>query len=368
MRFAEFKLTIAALAALAAHAQPAHPPVIVSPEVLADRRVTFRLWAPKANEVQLSGDWMGPKPPAALTKDDGGTWTVTLGPFEPNLYTYGFLVDGVRASDPACRCTLAWASRAASSRFLIAAPTPAAWEERAVTRGTLHHESYFSARLKRIQRFVVYTPPSYRQSGSREYPVLVLLPGTPGDENDWTTGGGFAEVIFDNLIAEKRMEPMIVVMHASDVLRNGRRADNLNELEPILAGELVPEIKRRYRVADAPDSWAIAGLSLGGEFAMTIGLRRPELFRSAASLSGSMVERDFEDRFGRAFTAPEQLGRYRLIWVGCGDQDIFFGGNKTLAQRLRSAGIRHTFVEFPGGHVMPVFRRELVELLPHLFR
>ena len=149
---------------------------------------------------------------------------------------------------------------------------------------------------------------------------------------------------------------------------NGRRADNLNQFEPMLARELVPEIKRRYRVAADANSWAIAGLSLGGELAMTIGLRHPELFRTVASLSGSMVERDFEDRFGRVLGAAEQLPRYRLIWMGCGEQDISFGGNKALAEKLRSAGIKHKFVEFPGAHGLPVFRRELVELLPQLFR
>jgi enterochelin esterase family protein len=198
--------------------------------------------------------------------------------------------------------------------------------------------------------------------------VLVLLPGTPGDENDWTTGGGFADVIFDNLIAGKRMRPMIVVMHASDVLRNGKRADNLREFEPLLVNELVPEIRRRYRVARGPDSWAIAGLSLGGEFAMTVGLRHPELFRSVASLSGSMVERDFDDRFGSALANPAEIARYRLIWIGCGTEDIFFGGNKSLAAKFTSAGIRNRFVEFPGFHAMPVFRRELVDLLPQLFQ
>ena len=219
-----------------------------------------------------------------------------------------------------------------------------------------------------MERFVVYTPTSYRESPSRNWPVLVLLPGTPGNENDWTSGGGFADAIFDNLVASKRMQPMLVVMHASDVLRNGRRADNLKEFEPMLVEELVPEIKRRYRAAGSPNLWAIAGLSLGGEFAMTVGLRRPDLFRSAASLSGSMVERDFEDRFGLAFRNPRQFVGYRLIWFGCGDQDIFFGGNQKLVDKLRSAQIRHKFVEFSGGHAMPVFRRQLVELLPQLFR
>jgi enterochelin esterase family protein len=127
-----------------------------------------------------------------------------------------------------------------------------------------------------MRRFVVYTPPGYEASRSRQYPALVLLPGTPGDENDWTSGGGFAEVMFDNLIAADQMVPMVIVMHASDALNRvgARRGDeNLNEFEEILVNELLPLVRKRYRVMPDPRSWAIAGLSLGGEFGMYVGLK-----------------------------------------------------------------------------------------------
>jgi Carbohydrate-binding module 48 (Isoamylase N-terminal domain)/Putative esterase len=231
--------------------QEAKPPQIVSPELHDDRRVTLRLWAPRAGEVQLSGDWMYRQPPVPLTRDEAGTWTVTVGPLEPNLYTYGFVVDGVRAADPACRCTLASAGRFASSRFLVRGADPAPWEERNVPRGTVHHEVFFSRQLQRTSRFLVYTPPDYRRSKHR-YPVLVLLPGTPGVETDWTTGGGAADVIFDNLIADGRMAPAVVLMHAADVLPSGRRVEHLGAFEPMLVSELVPEVKVRYRVATRP--------------------------------------------------------------------------------------------------------------------
>jgi enterochelin esterase family protein len=364
-----FFLTLVCFALPAVFAQQSQRPVIKSPEVQADRRVTFRLWAPAATDVQLSGDWMGPTPPLKLSKDEAEVWSATAGPFEPNIYTYGFLIDGVRASDPACRCTLTWAGRGSSSRFSITGEAPNPWDDRPVAKGTLHYETYFSVQQQRLRKFVVYTPAEYRQSNSRRYPVLVLLPGTPGDESDWTIGGGFADVVFDNQIAEKKMRPMIVAMHASDILANGRRAENLKEFEPLLVKELVPEIKSRYRAARDAASWAIAGLSLGGEFAMTVGLRHPELFGAVASLSGSMVERDFEDRFGRALAGAADLSaRYRLIWIGCGSKDIFFGGNKALAAKFAAAGIKHQFLELEGFHVMPVFRRQLVELLPRLFQ
>jgi len=242
----------------------------------------------------------------------------------------------------------------------------------------VHHERFYSARQQQVRRYAVYTPAGYERSPRRRYPVLVLLPGTPGDEKDWTSGGGFAEVIFDNLIAAGRMAPMVVVMHASDALTRpaGRRGDeNLRAFEAILVNELLPLVKQRYRVSSDARQWAIAGLSLGGEFGLYAGLKHPDLFRTVASLSGSLVPADagepgrssFEARFGAAL-ARTQARQYRLIWLGCGTGDIFFEGAKAFAQRLQAAKIPHIFREFPGSHSLPVARQELVELLPLLFR
>src|SRR6185295_15931685 len=122
------------------------------------------------------------------------------------------------------------------------------WDDRNTPKGTLHYEPFFSKQLQRPSRAVVYTPPNYRQSPSRRYPVLVLLPGTPGDENDWTIGGGFAHTMFDNLIADGKIPPMLVVMHASDILPSGTRAAHLKAVEPALLNDLFPEIRKRYRV------------------------------------------------------------------------------------------------------------------------
>jgi enterochelin esterase family protein len=353
-------------------------PALVSPEVLPDRRVIVRFRAPQASEVKLSGNWMGPQPPVALTKADDGVWTVTVPPLEPNIYSYAFMVDGVRTTDPSCRCSFTSAGRFSDSGFTVPGSPPRAWEPQNRPPGILHHERFLSARQQRMRRFVVYTPPGYEASQSRKYPALVLLPGTPGDENDWTSGGGFAEVMFDNLIAEGQMVPMVVVMHASDVLdrAGGRRGDeNLREFEAILTNELLPLVRKRYCVSTDPRSWAIAGLSLGGEFGMQVGLNHPELFRTVASLSGSLVPTDvgeagrssFDARFGPAL-ASTQLRDYRLIWVGCGSEDVFFGGAKAFAERLKSAKIPHIFRQFSGPHAMPVARLELAELLPLLFR
>jgi enterochelin esterase-like enzyme len=349
-------------------AQQPQRPTFASPEVMPDGRVTMRLWAPAATEVLLSGDWMGPQPAPPLMKDASGVWTVTVGPLEPGLYAYAFIVNGVRADDPVCRCSFTAAERFASSRFLIPAATPQVWNERGAPKGSLRHE-VLSQPGGPSRRVVVYTPAGYDGASATRYPVLILLAGTPGTETDWTSGGGFAETIFDNLIAAGAMQPMVVVMHASDVLRNGRRADNLREMEPIISNLLVPQIRSRFRVRPDPESWALAGLSLGGEYALTVGLRHPELFRTVASISGSLVPPDFADRFGAALAEPARIRKdYRLIWIGSGTEDVFFGGAKALVSQLTAAEIPHQFFQLAGPHVMPVFRKELIELMPKLFR
>jgi enterochelin esterase family protein len=362
-----FVLALASSTAMPVATQ--EPPVIQSPEIRPDKSVVFRLWAPKATEVQLSGDWMGPQPPLPFSKNDQGVWTATAGPLEPGLYQYAFLVDAVRSADPVCRCSfVSGGGRFSSSRLTISGDKPSVWENQNRAPGTLHYESFFSKVQQRTRRFVVYTPPGYASS-SRLYPVTVLLPGTPGDETDWTSGGGFAEILFDNLIAEGRMEPMIVVMHASDVDALGRRGDEyLQRFENILVEELVPAVKQRYRVNVNPASWAIVGLSLGGEFGMAAGLKHPELFRTIAAISGSLVPVSFESRFGPALARRDIAREYRLIWIGCGKDDIFYGGAQAFAQRLEAAKVPHVFRQFAGVHAMPVFRQELVELLPRLFR
>ena len=177
---------------------------------------------------------------------------------------------------------------------------------------------------------------------------LVLLPGTPGDETEWTSGGGSAEIVLDNLIAEGRMTPAIVVMHASDVdtrARARRGDDNLAQFEKILVDELVPLVRRRYPVKTDPSSWAIAGLSLGGEFGMYAGLRHPELFGSIGSISGSLVPRgddedglpSMDERFGPALARSDVSRNYKLIWIGCGTGDNVCRGSRVFAQRLEAA-------------------------------
>ncbi len=312
---------------------------------------------------------MGPQPPVALSKGPDGIWEVVVGPLTPNLYSYAFMIDGVRTADPACRCTFVQAGRFTDSRLTIPATPPRPWEAQNKPPGTLHRERFFSARQKRTRSFVVYTPAGYSASANL-FPVLFLLPGTPGDENDWTSGGGFVEVMLDNLIAEGKMVPAVVVMHASDVLDppDERRGDaNLFAFESVILNEVVPAVKQRYRVSSDSRQWVIAGLSLGGEFGMYVGLNHPDVFGGVASISGSLVPPSFDKRFGPAM-AKVATQKVRFVWIGSGTEDLFFGGAKAFSARLDAAKIPHAFRQIAGAHTMPVARELLAELLPTLFR
>jgi enterochelin esterase-like enzyme len=359
-----------AVAAAVVHAQ--RPPALVSPDVAGDRTVTFRLYAPKATEVQVTGDWMGPgSMPIELTKNDAGIWSGGAGPFEPNVYTYAFRVNGVSVSiDPSARVALSSAGRGASSSFEIPATPPQPWTLRpAVARGVVHSHGFRSPLQDRDRPYNVYTPPDYDPAGRTAYPLLVLLPGTPGIESDWVTSG-LAHRVFDNLLADRAIQPMVVLMPRSDVLtQTGTRADNFKAFEPLLLQEILPDFEKRYRVEKKPELRAIAGYSLGAELAVSVGLRHPELFRSIGSFSGSLIEADFEPRLGQQLAAPEAMARtVRLLWIACGSGDLLMPGNRRLDEVLTQKKVPHTFREIPGYHTTPTFRTELVEFLPLLFR
>ncbi|MFN0102513.1 MAG: alpha/beta hydrolase [Bryobacteraceae bacterium] len=319
----------------------------------------------------MTGDWMGRlDKPIAMSKGDDGVWLARAGPLEPNAYFYSFTVDGVRAADPANANTIvAGGGRFPQSMLQVRGDRASVWEPQPVPKGSVHVEFFESALQRRERSYYVYTPPNYSNSGRQRFPVLVLLPGTPGTEADWITVG-LANHVFDNLIARRSMQPMVVLMPRADVLvKGGTRSDNLKEFEPLLIREMLPHFESRYRVTLKPNARAIAGYSLGGELALTVGLRHPELFRAVGSFGGSVFEREFEDRFGKAWADPRAMARdYSLIWIGCGSGDLLLPGNRKLSDTLKQKNIPHTFHEIAGYHSMPTFRGLLIDFVQVLFR
>jgi enterochelin esterase family protein len=355
------------LASAAAFAQAPRMGSPVSPEVHPDRRVTFRVRAPKASEVSLFGDWMTPNTPQAMTRDEQGVWSTTTGPLESGLAIYTFTVDGVTTPDPVNpRIKL----RARTSASLVDVPgrPPELWEARDVAHGAVEVNWEKSKVTGDTRAYYVYTPPGYNPGRSTRYPVLYLLHGNNDTAAGWTDVGK-ANFILDNLLAEKMAVPMIIVMpwgHA--VPYSGSQSNNTSTFERYLIGEVIPQVENKYRVARGPENRAIVGLSMGGGHALQIGLSHLELFSAVGTFS-SAVPGNFESRFKALLDDPEGTNRkLKLFWIGCGRQDPGFERNQRLSELLTACKVRNTFHASEGLHNFAVWRRYLVEVAPLLFR
>jgi enterochelin esterase family protein len=342
---------------------------VSSPEVHADRTVTFRLMAPKASDVQLTGDLL--KAPLPMERNSEGVWSLTIGPLRADLYSYRFSVDGVPAVDPANQ---------ARPATMVAVPGegPAIYDPRPVAHGELHERWYLSKSLDSTRRMYVYTPPNY-EGGTMRYPVLYLLHGAASDESSWSESGR-VNLILDNLIADGKLKPLVVVMpygHAyrpgeplaggADAMKRQRAGFNRDLIE-----DVIPLVQSAYRVQADREHRAIAGLSLGGAQALGMGLSHPELFSRVAGLSPALGAVTSPEAGGLDFKAlladAEKVnGEYKLLWVGCGTDDTLFQSVKSFSAMLDAAGVKHVYRESDGAHTWLNWRRYLAEVAPLLF-
>jgi enterochelin esterase family protein len=346
-----------------------------SPEVHPDRTVTFRLFAPDAHEVLLVGAPIiaVTKGPKAFTKDDKGRWSVTIGPLPPGYYNYGFAVDGgIRSPDPS-NPNVEVRRWGHTSYFDVPGDSPQIQEVQQVPHGTVHINTYDSKSLGTTRNVYVYTPPGYEQSNAK-YPVLYLLHGSGLVEEAWISAGR-ANIIVDNLLAQGKVRPMVLVMPYGHVARamadepdrgagrGGGPGTQPDGFEKDLIGDVMPLIDKTYRVLTDRDHQAIAGLSMGGGQAMQVGLRHPELFSSIATFSGSIPYRGDLDKMDGAFLNQ----KFKVLWVGCGTDDPAFNSNKAIGDLLEAKKVHHVFRASGGEHIWPVWQLYLSEFTPLLF-
>jgi enterochelin esterase-like enzyme len=341
---------------------------LISPEVRADRTVTFRIRAPKASEVALS--FQGLK---AMAKDADGTWSITVGPLEPEIYEYSFTVDGARVLDTAN--TMLKTGRTLSANLLEVPGTPPRFDEvQDVPHGSIQMRTYTSTPLKRHRHVYVYLPPQYDSEPARRFPVLYLRHGSGDDESTWTFQGR-AGIILENLIAQRKAAPMLIVMTNGDTdytWAGGSSAEAIDLLGKELLGDVIPLIEKTYRVAANRASRAIAGLSMGGGQAFTIGLKHMETFAWVGEFSSGLLS---DTDFNLAKHLPgflddgarvnKQLG---LLFLSCGTEDPRIPGHLDLADALKGHQIHYVWYPTPGGHEWKVWRHSLAEFLPRLFR
>jgi enterochelin esterase-like enzyme len=362
----------------AARAQPpaAAPPAadnLVSPEVLADGRVTFRLRAPKATVVKVVGEWTQPKAnsPLAMTRDPAGTWSLTVGPLEPNIYIYVFDVDGAIVTDPVNPLVKL---RARTSASMVEVPGGKLWEARDVPHGRLTMHTHAATALGGVTRqLFVYTPPGYEKNRAGRYPLLYLLHGNNDLAAGWTMAGR-AHFILDNLLAEKKAVPMIVVMPWGHALPFGSRPaagqpSNNDLFAQYLMKDVVPLVEGSYRIGPGRRHRAVVGLSMGGAQALQIVLAHRDRFGQLGIFGAGLDRKDFEDRHGAALAPPaDRAPRPELVFIGVGKDDGVRPRAKQLAEALTERGFAVTYHETDGGHTYPVWRKLLVEAAPLLFQ
>ena len=354
-------------------------PQLVTPEVKPDKTVTFRFRAPNAKEVTLIGELDGRTYP--MTRDDAGIWSVTIGPLAPDVYNYQFNVDGTIAMDPINPAVkLGFGGFPPANMFEI--PGDEFDDAREVPHGTVRVETYHSKSLGVPRTIWVYTPPGY-DSGSTRYPVFYLLHGSGNTDSSWILTGR-ANYILDNLIAEGKTKPMIVVTPFGYARQGVNLAPERPIAAPAPAGpgtppggglvgkdlleDVIPFVEQKFRTLKDADNRAIGGLSMGGGHSVAIGFPNIDKFHAIVIMSAGAqnAEQNYPQFFKESAATNKKL---KLLWVGVGkDDELVMAGSTTLRDALTKNGIKHTYRETEGRHEWVVWRHHLREVAPLLFR
>jgi enterochelin esterase-like enzyme len=352
---------------------PPRPALVVSPEMHPDGSMTFRFLAPNAKDVKL--DLEGAES-VAMQRDEQGLWSLTTSPLSADYYGYAFVVDGVRLIDPS-NPLLKPNLLATENAVHVPGPASLPWELNDVPHGEIHHHFYKSTIAGDDRDYYVYTPAGYDPSAQRTYPVLYLLHGFSDDASGWTAVGR-ANVILDNLIAQGKAKPMIVVMPLGygtmEMIRVGwdawshpdLRKQNFDKFRESLLREVMPRAEGEYRITKDRNARAIAGLSMGGSESLLTGLNNLDKFAWIGAFSSGGMPEDFKAAFPSLDARANQ--QLHLLWVACGTDDRLIDVNRSLREWLKAKGVQHTDIETPGGHTWMVWRRNLAEFAGLLFR
>ena len=396
-------LAVFCLMGMAAHAQQnlnwGQGPQVASPDVHADNTVTFNLIAPEAQKVQLTGDmlptkkveYMGNSYDAPgvvdLLKNDQGVWSFTTEPLKPELYTYNMLVDGVKIIDPLNVYNIRDINNLFSVLLIGGDACTDLYKVNKVAHGTVAKVWYESPTAGLTRRLTVYTPAGYETSG-KQYPVFYLLHGIGGDENAWSELGRAAQIM-DNLIAQGKAEPMILVMTNGNISQEacpGETSEGFRVptmmLPKTMEGsfetafpDVVKFIENTYRVKKDKAHRAIAGLSMGGFHSLFISINNPDLFDYIGLFSAAVDQQQngqggfpniYENRNGKI----DQLfaKNPKLFWIGIGKTDFLYKNNNDLRSYLDSKKHKYTYLETDGGHIWRNWRIYLSEYAPLLFK
>ena len=393
------------LTGMAAHAQQnlswGQGPQVASPDVHADNTVTFNLIAPEAQKVQITGDFLpskkvvfngatfdAPADPVDLVKNDKGVWSFTTEALKPELYTYNMIVDGVKIIDPLNVYNIRDINNLFSVLLIGGDARTDLYKVNKVAHGTVSKVWYESPTAGLTRRLTVYTPAGYETSG-KEYPVLYLLHGIGGDEKAWSELGRAAQIL-DNLIAQGKAEPMLVVMTNGNISQEacpGETSEGFRVptmmLPKTMEGsfetafpDVVKFMEKTYRVKKDKAHRAIAGLSMGGFHSLFISINNPDtfdyvgLFSAAVDQQQNTANGGFPNIYADRNQKIDNLfsKHPKLFWIGIGKTDFLFKNNNDLRAYLDSKQHKYTYLETEGGHIWRNWRIYLSEFVPLLFK
>lgn len=353
-------------------------PQFVSPEVSADRHVTFRILAPKAESVRVTGgDMAAVGQGIDLKKGEDNVWSATVGPVDPGAYRYSFSVDGVAVIDPKNPAT---SESNANTWSLVYVPGSEYSDTQDVPRGAVAEVTYYSKSLQRFRRMHVYTPPGY-ELGEGKFPVFYLLHGAMDCDDSWTTVGR-AGFILDNLIAAGKVRPMIVVMPAGHTgpFRMGPPAEGrptVDEFVQDFNGDIRPYVESHYRVHADRAHRAIAGLSMGGMQTLNVAIPQLQDYAYIGVFSSGIFGigggpfagngPSWEEQQKAVLDDPALKDGLKLVWFATGKDDFLIETSRKSVEMLKTHGFAVTYVESDGGHTWTNWRQYLNDFAPLLF-
>jgi enterochelin esterase-like enzyme len=333
---------------------------IISPEVHTDKRVTFRFRAPNATDVKLSTQIVAQ--PQQMVKDSNGVWSVTIGPADPEIYPYCFVVDGITVSDPN-NVTVFANEKFKNSLVEIPGDSPLIHEMQDVPHGVVSYHYYHSDIMGATRPLVIYTPPGYNSSARTKYPVLYLIHGATDTEETWFKVGRI-NLIIDNLIAQGKAKPMIIVMPYANTAGGPRDAFTRDMIDNI-----IPFTEKNFRTIANSGSRAIAGFSRGGGQTITVGLLNSELFAYVLPFAPAANAAEFDKLFTEKSPSPELLNqRLKLLWLTSGTEDFLYQRVTDFAGILKKHNIRHETFYPSGGHTWMNCKLFIATAAPMLFR
>lgn len=338
------------------------PPSISSPQVHSDNTVTFKYYSRAAQKVTLNGEFL--TSPLAMTKDTGGVWSITVGPVKPDIYPYFFTVDSTQVADP--NNTYIFANER-FKRSIVEIPdnTPLVHSMQNVPHGKISYRYYKSKTLGTTRQLLVYTPPGFNPNGTKKYPVLYLIHGGSDTEETWTKVGR-ANLIADNLIAQGKAIPMIIVMPYGNVrpspLPDGFTKDVMNDI--------IPFIEANYPVLTDSRNRAVAGFSVGGGQTLNIGLTNTNKFAYVCSYAPFTQTPEWQKNFGADYApnAAQVNSQLKLFTISVGTEDFLYESVKNNIAMYQGKGLKVKSYIVPGGHTWMNCKQYLATTLQEIFK